>query len=80
MTCYSLTPQMLKTRKLHNRAYSIIRRNVNISKNELVRIKRRMVEFPFLENKCFEYVSSKVYLTIFYRNRHYDDYIVIYLS
>jgi len=77
--CFGLTPTILQEQKLQNRTISILKRNIRVPPEEAAMIERRIRRFDCRANKIFEYISSSVFLTIFYRNPRYDDYIVIFL-
>ena len=77
--CMGVTPCELRRQFCMNRSMSIIRRCIPLCPNELNHVRQYMLQTDFLQVPYFEYQSDAIFLSIFFHNRHHDDYIVIYL-
>ena len=76
--CHGLTRLALRNGRLRNRTMSIARRHVRMSTDDWKSMSDAASVYPFTRNNHFEYISANIFLTIFYRNTHFDDYIIIY--
>lgn len=72
---FSLTPKILKRRKLEIRVMSTVKRNISLFPKENKDIHKFLMKYKFNDNK-FEFSNRRFYLTVYLNQK--DDYLVIF--